>query len=204
MKKYFPAILLILIIVALLIIITIIFYINKSNYNELTINYTMPITNISKTIDYITMLNTSKTLIEKNTTESFTFRYNITIIDFKINVENVYFNNETGTYTVLLNWTIYAKSNTNYTYPVIFYEYETAEGEGALVASIEEKVYPNKITKIESNIHQVIFKGSEKELYYGTKTFKIIIAYPSPYEPGKGKARLIFYNLSGNFIVYVP
>lgn len=201
MKKYFPAILLI-IVVALS--ITIIFYINKNKYNELTTNYTTSIINISKTIDYTTILNTSKTLIENNTIESFTFRYNITIIDFKINVENVYFNNETKTYTVILNWTIYVKSNTNYTYPVTFYEYETAEGEGALVASIEEKVYPNEITKIESKIHQVFFKGNEKELYYGAKTFKIIIAYPPPYEPGRGKARLIFYNLSGDFIVYIP
>lgn len=202
MRKYFLTILLI-IVVALS--ATIFFYINKNKYNEITINYTTSITNISKTINYkTTFLNTSKTLIENSTIESFTFRYNITIIDFKINVENIYFNNETGTYTVLLNWTIYAKSNTNYTYPVIFYEYETAEGEGALVASIEEKVYPNEITKIESKIHQVIFKGSEKELYYGAKTFKIIIAYPPPYESGRGKARLIFYNLNGNFIVYVP
>jgi hypothetical protein len=199
MKKYFIAILSI-IVIALLIII---FY--KNNYNELITNYTTSFINTSKTIEYKTMiLNTSKKLIENSTIESFTFRYNITIIDFKINVKNIHFNNETGTYIVLLNWTIYAKSNTNYTYPVIFYEYETAEGEGALVASIEEKVYPNKITKIESNIHQVIFKGSEKELYYGAKTFKIIIAYPSPYEPGRGKARLIFYNLSGSFSIYIP
>lgn len=202
MKKYFIAILLIIVIA---LSITIILYINKNNYNELTINYTKSVINTSKTIEYkTTILNTSKKLIENSTIESFTFRYNITIIDFKINVKNVYFNNETGTYIVLLNWTIYAKSNTNYTYPVIFYEYETSEGEGALVASIEEKVYPNKITKIESDVHQVIFKGSEKELYYGAKTFKIIIAYPQPYEPGKGKARLIFYNLSGNFSVYIP
>jgi hypothetical protein len=201
MKKYFLVILLIIIVVSL---ITIIFYTNKNKYNELTTNHTTSILNISKTINYKTMLNTSETLIENNFTKSLAFRYNITIIDFKINVKDIYFNNETRTYTVLLNWTIYAKSNTNYTYPVTFYEYETAEGEGALVAIIEEKVYPNKITRIESEIHQVIFKGDEKELYFGAKTFKIIIAYPSPYEPGRGKARLIFYNLSGKFLVYIP
>lgn len=200
MRKYFLSILLIIIIS-----IAIILYINEKSHNEITTNYVTSIINTSKIIDYSTMLNTSKILIKNNVTEStFTFRYNITIIDFKINVKDIYFNNETKTYTVLLNWTIYVKSNTNYSYPVIFYEYETAEGEGALVASIEEKVYPNKITKIESDYHKVIFKGNEEELYFGIKTFKIIIAYPPPYEPGRGKARLIFYNLNGKFLVYVP
>ncbi len=200
MNKYFQII--IFIIVILLLFIFLFFYINKSNNSENTITQTSTIS-ATENIEYTTTFKTS-TLMENITKSTSAFRYNITILDFKINVENVYFNNETKTYEVKLNWTIYVKSNTNYTYPVTFYEYETAESEGALTVMIEEKVYPNKITKIESNIHKLIFKGSKEDLYSGIKVFKIIIAYPPPYEPGKGKARLIYYNLSGKFFVYIP
>lgn len=199
MNKYFHAIIFVVIILSLAIVL---FYINKSNYSENTINQTL-IISTTETIEYTTTFNTS-TSMENITQSTFAFRYNITILDFKINVENVYFNNETKTYEVRLNWTIYVKSNTNYTYSVIFYEYETAEGEGALTVMIEEEVYPNRVTKIESNIHKLSFKGSKEDLYFGIKTFKIIIAYPSPYEGGRGKARLIYYNLSGKFFVYIP
>jgi len=116
-----------------------------------------------------------------------TYKYNLTVLSFEIQVYNYTYDNQTSVGQAFLSWVLTATSATNNTFTVNVKQYESATG-GEIVGFYSMPLEPGESSVLKS------------------KVFKVNFSYPpeeNGYSVGWYKAKMIHFNLSGDWNVFV-
>ncbi|MDH5362895.1 MAG: hypothetical protein OEW84_06250 [Aigarchaeota archaeon] len=148
---------------------------------------------------------TSKTTSESTVTTTLTYKYNLTVLSFGIRVYNYTYDNRTSSGQAILSWILTAASATDYSFNASVKQYESAAG-GELLGFYKMLLKPGEPSVLRSEIFKLSFTGSLEEMMHGGRAFKLVFSYPpeeNGYSVGWYKAKMIYFNLSGDWDVYV-
>lgn len=161
-------------------------------------------TTTENTTRHRTSTSASETTSQSTTTE-LTYKYNLTVLSFEVQVYNYTYDKETSSGQALLSWVLTATSATDHSFTAGVKQYRSAEG-GKVIGFYKMLLKPGESSVLPSDIFNVSFAGSQEEMLDGDRSFKVVFSFP-PEEGGHSvglyKAKIIYFNLSGDWNVFV-
>jgi len=162
-------------------------------------------TTTEKTSSKETSTSASETTSESTATPPLSYKHNLTVLSFETHVYNYTYDNETSSGQAFVSWVLTATSATSYSFTVNVKQYESAAG-GDIVGFYQMLLKPGESSILNSETFKLSFSGSLEEMLHGDQSFKVVFSYPPEddgYSVGWYKAKMIYFNLSGDWSVYV-
>ena len=134
-----------------------------------------------------------------------TYKYNLTVLSFGIRVYNYTYDTGTSSGQAILSWVLTAASATDFSFTASVKQYESVAG-GELLGFYKMLLRPGEASVLRSETFKLSFSGSLDEMMQGRRAFKVVFSYPpeeNGYSVGWYKAKMIYFNLSGGWHVYI-